>query len=119
MFKKACLSIITILFSTFAVANPTCSGTVSGVSMSGGGSVYATVRNGGGTNLTDVVFCNINSTSGNFSGEACKGVLSLLISSAAMQKNVTLWFKDAQFDDCTQSWKNLNGIGLYHLRVNG
>lgn len=119
MLKKFAVFIGVVAISSLAYANPTCSGRISGVSISNSGAILATVRNGAGTNLADVIFCSLSSSSSNFGAEACKGVLSLLLSASAMQKNTTLWFQSASFTSCTQSWMDLQSIGFYHFRVEG
>lgn len=119
MLNKLSSIILLLSVSLSAVANPTCHGKVSGVSISASGSVYASVSNGGSTKFTDVVFCNLNKTVGNYNGESCKGLLSLLLSGSAMQKNATLWFHSASFNHCSQSWMELDKIGFYHIRIDG
>jgi hypothetical protein len=119
MLNKLCSMILLLSVSVSAVANPTCQGKVSGISISASGDVYASVSNGGSTKFMDVVFCNLNKTVGNYHGESCKGLLSLLLSGSAMQKNATLWFQSASFNHCTQSWMVLDKIGFYHLRIDG
>lgn len=119
LIKKMSLFVLVFSVSSLAFSNPTCSGKVTRVSMAGNGNVHATVKNGGGTNLTDVVFCSVSTTTGNFKGETCKGLMSLLLSASAMEKNVILWFQSASFTSCEQSWMDLNSIGFYHFRIDG
>lgn len=122
MRKKIALIAAVILASSSAYANNTCTGKVTGVSVSQSGNVLATIRNTSlSTNLADVVMCNVNPSTDNtaFSGEACKGLMSLLLSASAMQKNTILWFQAASFTSCTQSWMNLRNMGFYHFRIDG
>jgi len=118
LFRKAGLFVITLGLSSFVYGNPSCSGSVSGVSISSVGKVLASVNSGTAIKLNDVVFCNINATEGDYSGEGCKGVLSLLLSASATQKSATLWFREASFTSCEQSWTDLKDSGLYHIRIN-
>ena len=99
-------------------ANPTCAGKISGVSISTSGGVYASIKSGTTTNLLDVQFCELNSTEGDYSGESCKGILSLLMAGEAMDKTAILWFKAESFASCSQSWKSLKDFGLYYFKVN-
>jgi hypothetical protein len=119
LFKKICI-VFSLMCGSLSVyaGNPSCTGIVSGVGMSATGSVYASVKGGTATKFTDVVFCSLHEAEGGYSGEACKGVLSLLLSASAMKKSATLWFREASFDKCTNSWMALDSIGLYHLRIN-
>jgi hypothetical protein len=98
--------------------NPTCVGKISGVSVSESGGVYASIKNGNSVNLTDVQFCNLNDTSSSYSGTACKGLLSLLMSGAAMDNTATLWFREAKFTSCTANWSNIKDFGFYHFKLN-
>ncbi len=111
--------LISLLFvSGLAFANPTCSGKVSGISLSNSGGVYATIKDGNSVNLADVVFCGITATAGVFAGETCKALYSMLLTAEAMDKTVTLWFQAANFESCSQSWKGLAPFGFYHIRMN-
>ena len=61
-----------------AYSSQTCSGKISAISIAGSGGVYATIKSST-SNLTDVVFCGLNATEGSYSGESCKGLLSLFL----------------------------------------
>jgi len=106
-----------LLMVTNSYSAQTCSGKISGVSIASAGSVYATVKSST-SNLTDVVFCELNATGGSYSGKSCNGILSLLLSGEAMNKTATLWFEDSKFSNCTQSWKGLSEFGFYHFKIN-
>ena len=116
--KKILLSIFTsLLLISNAFSSQTCSGKISAISISGSGGVYATITSST-ANLSDVVFCGLNSTEGNYSGESCKGLLSLLLSGSALGKSATLWFEDSKFVNCSQSWNSLSNFGFYRFKIN-
>ncbi|WP_196161170.1 hypothetical protein [Reinekea sp. G2M2-21] len=117
MFKKIIALLLSFGAASFVVANPTCTGFVSNVSLSTGGGVYATIRNGD-VSLKDVTICGLNSTSGAFSAEACIGLYSMLLSAVAMSEDVTLWFYQDKFSSCSLNWANLADFGFYHFRLN-
>ncbi len=118
--KKVLMLIACIFSLSNAYAAETCTGDISHISISQAGSLIASIRNSSDSSvrLTDVVFCNLGSSSGNFAGESCKGMMSLLLAGDAMDKTATLYFNDAPFNSCTESWKNLSDIGFYHFKLN-
>ena len=117
MKSRITLAFLMTVAAQLSFANPTCVGKVSGVSVSASGGIYGSIAGGSNVRLTDVVFCSLNSTEGSYSGEACKGLLSVLLAGSAMNKNATLWFKTDKFSGCTQSWMSLSDMGFYHMRL--
>ena len=116
--KKILVSFMFMLVTMNAYSNPTCAGKISGVSISGSGAVYASIKSGSAVNLTDVVFCRLDTTEGEYSSESCKGVLSLLMAGSAMDKTATMWFRSESFDGCTLNWATLKNSGFYHFKLN-
>jgi len=103
--------------SIVVAGNPTCSGKISGVSLSGSGGVYATIK-GSSTNLVDVLFCQIGSTTGSFSGQSCNALLSMLMAGEATGSSATLWFNTGYFESCNLSWTSLKDDSFYHIKIN-
>ena len=115
--KKVFFLLLLSLLSSAAIANPTCIGEISRVSLSYSGGVHGTVKSESGVNLRDVIFCNVNSNSGRFSGNSCEALMSILLSASAMNQTITLWFYEDEFTSCDQSWASLANMGFYHMRV--
>lgn len=115
--KKVFFLLLLSLLSSAAIANPTCIGEISRVSLSYSGGVHGTVKSDSGVNLRDVMFCNANSSSGRFTGDSCDALLSILLSASAMNQTITLWFYQDEFTSCDQSWASLANMGFYHMRV--
>lgn len=106
-----------ILISVAATSSTTCTGSVTGVSISGSGGVYATITNTSkGVNLKDVVFCSIKSKDSysEYSPESCMGVFSLLIAAQAAGKSISFWVREDNYI-CSGSWKDL--AGHYHFKM--
>jgi hypothetical protein len=105
------------LISLAATSSTTCTGNVSGVSMTGSGGVIATITDTSmGVNLKDVVFCSINSKDSysEFSPESCKSVFSLLIAAQMAGKSISFWVREDNYI-CSGSWKDL--AGHYHFKM--
>jgi hypothetical protein len=98
-------------------SSTTCSGIISGVTVNSSGQVYATMKSTTGVNLEDVSFCNLNTTSGDYSGDSCKGLLSLLTTGQAIKSNASLWVKQDNYS-CTGSWIKLSAYQFYHFKLN-
>lgn len=75
------LFFVLLLTPIFSFAALTCGGKVSGVSINGASTVFATVK-GSGTNLKDVSFCNMRVKKDEVYAESCDAIYSLLLSAS-------------------------------------
>jgi hypothetical protein len=114
--SKLILSLTLLCISTSVFATKTCTGEVSGVSVSASGMVVATIKSSE-INLSDIGFCNLEKQDGGYSPESCKGVLSLLTAGQAMKSTATIWVGDDSFT-CFSSWKDLSNHSFYHIKLN-
>lgn len=83
-----------------------CVGPVSGVTVSLAGVVSA--ESAGGQNWG--YFCQIGATTNNASSDACKAVLSLLLTAQATGKSVRLWYNDSNTCSTYRGWQWLNTV---------
>jgi len=106
--KAIAVLICTVALSTQAVANYTCTGKVSGVSISPKNGQLLVERIG---TLKWVVLCSVETEINKVSANTCSAIYSLLITAQVSGKQATLWFNDGR--DCSKTshkpWQKLTG----------
>lgn len=83
-----------------------CSGPVTGVTVSPSGVVQA--ENAGGQSWG--YFCQIGATNNGVSSDACKAILTVLLTAQATGKSVTIAYDDANNCTTSRAWSWLNTI---------
>jgi hypothetical protein len=81
--------------------NYECGGPVNGVTVDHNGVVVA--ESAGGQHYG--YFCQLGTTSNNVSSDACKGILAVLLTAQSTDKQINIWYNDA--NDC--AWHASNG----------
>ncbi len=99
-FAKAIATVLLGLAASPAFATYSCSGPVSGVTVGPTGVVSA--ASAGGQQWT--YFCRLGVTENGVSPEACKGVLTVLLTAQTTGKNVQLWFDDGLTCSTHPTW---------------
>src|ERR1043165_7062342 len=108
MEKKTLVLFLSILLSVTswpANAAYTCSGTVKGVAIEPNGQMW--VESLGG--LSWVALCSVTQSANGVSVDACKTTHALLLTAAATNKTVTLWFNDSGNCSTHAAWAWLTG----------
>jgi len=87
-------------------ADYSCAGPVNGVSLTPGGIVAA--QNAGGQSWG--FFCQLGQTTNNFTPEACKGVLAMLLTAQTTGKQVVIWYRDDLNCSANRGWNWMSTI---------
>ncbi|MDP2575988.1 hypothetical protein Q8W40_27660 [Vibrio penaeicida] len=106
------------LLSFSALATHNCVGDVNNVAIAAGGNVHVNIGSMGEGN----VICNTGAMSGEYTPEACKAALSMLLSAKMAKKKVRLYFRNDSNTSCQKgSWKNFGSSAyqLYYIRLEG
>lgn len=115
--KKVMVMAAFAAIPNLALANPTCTGKISHISVNTSGTVYATFT-GSGVALTDSALCNINNDFYGISPQTCSIMFGMLSNGVNQGASAKLWFKSGKYESCSLSWKSLPVYGFYHLKVN-
>jgi hypothetical protein len=100
------------------MANHSCVGKVNSIDVAGNGNLQVYISGIG----TGNVVCNTGVKLGEYTPEACKAALSLMLSAKMAQKNIRLYFRNDSNTSCAKgSWKNLTSSNhkLYYIRLEG
>jgi hypothetical protein len=109
-----CLLFLMLAFSFYAQPAHLCTGTVNSVDVSGAGNIQVNIDGIGDGNI----LCSLNNLHGEYTVEACKAVLSLLLSAKMSEKKVTLYFRNDSTTACRKGdWGDLSAFGFYYIQL--
>jgi len=115
---KKLLLLTTFLTSFSAMATNHCSGVVNTIAVSGSGNIHVNIGSIGDGN----VLCNTGVKLGEYTPEACKSALSMLLSAKMAKKTIRLYFRNDTNTSCTKgNWNNFgtNDYQLYYIGLEG
>lgn len=95
-----------ILCAPAMAVDYSCDGPVSGVTVGPGGHVSAAYAGGQSWGY----FCQLGNNSNNVSPEACKGILSVLLTAQATGKSVRIWYRDDLSCSTNRGWNWLSTL---------
>jgi len=108
---KKFLLLTTFLTSFSTMATHHCIGEVNTIAVSGSGNIHANIGSMGDGNI----ICNTGVKLGEYTPEACKSALSLLLSAKMAKKKIRLYFRSDINTSCTKgNWQNF-GASAYQL----
>lgn len=113
---KRALAVLSMLITSFSYANHNCVGLVNTVDISGRANVQVGISGIG----TGNILCSLDSNLGEYTAEACKGVLSLAMSAMMSGKNLRLYFRNDTDTTCSKGdWNNFGDAEyqLYYIRL--
>jgi len=115
---KKIILITTLLASFSSIANHHCIGKVNTVAVAGNGNLHVNIGTLGDGN----VVCNTGVKLGEYTPEACKTALSLMLSAKMAQKNIRLYFRNDSNTSCSKgNWKNFSSSDyqIYYIGLEG
>ena len=95
-----------------------CSGEVNTVAVAGNGNIHVNIGTIGDGN----VLCNTGVKLGEYTPEACKSALSMLLSAKMAKKKIRLYFRNDTNTSCSKgNWKNFSSSAyqLYYIGLEG
>ncbi len=99
--QLAVAGILGVMAAEAMATNYSCGGPVNGVTVDHNGVVVA--ESAGGQHYG--YFCQIGGASNNVTSDACKGILSVLLTAQSTDKSINIWYNDTH--DC--AWHASNG----------
>jgi disulfide bond formation protein DsbB len=100
------LGLALFLSAPVFAADYSCSGPVNGVSITPGGIVAAASAGGQSWGF----FCQLGQTTNGVTPEACKAILTILLTAQTTDKRVTIWFRDDLSCSANRGWNWLSTV---------
>lgn len=101
-----CILLVMLVANIPAKAYYTCTGPVTGLSLSNGGVVTISGFNG----IVDGYLCQIGASANNVSSDTCKAMYARLLIAEATGKSLTLYFNDSLTCSTQPNWGWLSGF---------
>jgi hypothetical protein len=115
---KKIILIATLLTSFSSIAAHHCLGKVNNVAIAGNGNLHVNVGSIGDGNI----ICNTGVKLGEYTPEACKAVMSLMLSAKMANKNIRIYFRNDSNTSCAKgNWQNLASSThqVYYIGLEG
>lgn len=112
------LTIFIYFIPFFSLAAHHCLGNVVNIDVAANGNIHANITGVGDGN----VLCSTRTKLGEYEPEACRAVLSSLLSAKMSNKKIRLYFRNDTNTSCYKgNWQNLGGAAnqLYFVRLEG
>jgi hypothetical protein len=113
--KKLC-ALVVFFISLPAVASHHCIGDVTNIAVAGNGNLYVGISSIGSSN----VLCSTEETKGEYTQDACKTALGMILSAKMAQKKIRLYFRSDENTSCTKGhWNDfsLPAHQLYYIEL--
>lgn len=101
-----CVLLIVLVANIPAMAYYTCTGPVTGLSISNGGVVTVSGFNG----IVDGEICQIGASANGISSDTCKAMYARLLIAETTGKSLTMYFNDSLTCSTQPSWQYLTGM---------